>query len=91
VEYKTIHQVPNGQIGKGGSTTIHKVTWLGKGKSVFIDQKMKISHKKHLILQDCLTPIFCPCFVMQLGIILFPYYGANGWGSSPINGKIGEQ
>jgi len=28
---------------------------------------------------------------MQLGIILFPYYGANGWGSSPINGKIGEQ
>jgi len=30
VEYKSIHQVANGQIGKGGSVTIHKVTWLGK-------------------------------------------------------------
>jgi hypothetical protein len=30
VEPKNIHRVPNGQIGKGGSTTIHKVTWLGK-------------------------------------------------------------
>jgi hypothetical protein len=30
VEYKSIHRVPNGQIGKGGSATVHKVTWLGK-------------------------------------------------------------
>jgi hypothetical protein len=30
VEYKSIHRVPNGQIGKGGSATVHRVTWLGK-------------------------------------------------------------
>jgi hypothetical protein len=30
VEYKSIHRMPNGQIGKGGSATVHKVTWLGK-------------------------------------------------------------
>jgi hypothetical protein len=30
VEYKSIHRVPNGQIGRGGSATVHKVTWLGK-------------------------------------------------------------
>ncbi len=30
VEYKSIHRVPNGQIGSGGSATVHKVTWLGK-------------------------------------------------------------
>jgi hypothetical protein len=30
VGYKSIHRVPNGQIRKGGSATVHKVTWLGK-------------------------------------------------------------
>jgi hypothetical protein len=30
VEYKSIDQVLNGQIGKGGSAIVHKVTWLGK-------------------------------------------------------------
>jgi hypothetical protein len=30
VEYKSIHRVPKGQLGKGGSATVHKVTWLGK-------------------------------------------------------------
>ncbi len=30
VEYKIIHRVPNGQIGKGGSAIVQKVTWLGK-------------------------------------------------------------
>jgi len=30
VEYKSIHRVPNGQIGRGASAIVHKVTWLGK-------------------------------------------------------------
>jgi hypothetical protein len=30
VDYKSIHRLPNGQIGRGGSATVHKVTWLGK-------------------------------------------------------------
>ncbi len=30
VDYKSIDRVPNGQIGKGGFATVHKVTWLGK-------------------------------------------------------------
>ncbi|CAK9872706.1 unnamed protein product [Sphagnum jensenii] len=29
VEHKNIHRVPNGQIGRGGSATVRKVTWLG--------------------------------------------------------------
>jgi hypothetical protein len=30
VEYKSIHRVPNGLIGRGSTADLHKVTWLGK-------------------------------------------------------------
>jgi len=93
VEYKSIHRVPNGQIGRGGSATVHKVTWLGKdfAEKCFHGPENETLRKEASLLAGLSHPNVLPLFCYAKGSFLFPYYGADGWGSSPINGKIGEQ
>jgi predicted Ser/Thr protein kinase len=79
VEYKSIHRVPKGQIGKGGSATVHKVTWLGNdfAEKCFHGPKNEamqkeasllvgLSHPNILPLFCCVTRDFSCSLVMEL-------------------------
>jgi tRNA A-37 threonylcarbamoyl transferase component Bud32 len=64
VEYKSIHRVPNGQIGKGGSATVYKVTWLGNdfAEKCFHGLENEAMRKEASLLAGLSHPNILPLF-----------------------------
>jgi len=64
VEYTSIHRVPNGQIGKGSSATVHKVTWLGKdfAEKCFHGPENEAMRKEACLLAGLSHPNILPLF-----------------------------
>jgi serine/threonine protein kinase len=64
VEYKSIQRVPNGQIGKGGFATVHKVTWLGKdfAEKCLYGQENEAIRKEASLLAGLSHPNILPLF-----------------------------
>ncbi len=64
VEYKSIHRVPHGQIGKGGSATVHKVTWLGNdfAEKCFHGPENEAMQKEAFLLVGLSHPNILPLF-----------------------------
>jgi hypothetical protein len=69
VEFKSIHRVPNGQIGKGGSATVHKVTWLGKdfAEKCFHGPENDAIRKEASLLAGLSHPNILPLFCCATG------------------------
>ncbi|KAH9567479.1 hypothetical protein CY35_03G029700 [Sphagnum magellanicum] len=64
VEYKSIERVPKGRIGKGGSATVHKVTWLGNdfAEKCFHGQENEVMQKEASLLAGLSHPNILPLF-----------------------------
>jgi hypothetical protein len=64
VEPKNIHRVPNGQIGKGGSATVRKVTWLGNdfAEKCFYGRENEAMRKEASLLAGLSHPNILPLF-----------------------------
>ncbi len=64
VECKSIHRVPNGQIGEGGSATVRKVTWLGNdfAEKCFHGPENEVMRKEASILAGLSHPNILPLF-----------------------------
>jgi len=64
VECKSIHRVPNGQIGKGGSATVRKVTWLGNdfAEKCFHGPENEVMQKEASFLAGLSHPNILPLF-----------------------------
>jgi len=69
VEYKSIHRVPNGQIGRGASATVHKVTWLVKdfAKKCFHGQQNEAIRKEASLIAGLSHPNILPLFCYAIG------------------------
>jgi len=69
VEYKSIHRVPNGQIGKGTSATVHKVTWLGKdfAEKCFHGPENENTREEASLLAGLSHPNILPLFCYATG------------------------
>jgi hypothetical protein len=69
VEYKSIHRVPNGQIGKGIFSTVHKVTWLGKdfAEKCFYGPENEAIRKEASLLAGLSHPNILPLFCYATG------------------------
>ncbi|CAM6068468.1 unnamed protein product [Sphagnum tenellum] len=69
VAHKIIQRVPYGQIGKGGSTTVHKVVWLGKhfAEKCFFGPESKHFQEEASLLARLSHPNILPlfCFVTK--------------------------
>jgi serine/threonine protein kinase len=61
--------VPNGQIGRGGSTTVHKVTWLGKdfAEKCFHGPEDEDIRKEVSLLAGLSHPNILPLFCYAIG------------------------
>jgi hypothetical protein len=64
VDYKSIHRVSNGQIGKGGSATVYKVTWLGNdfAEKCFYGRENEAMRKEASLLAGLSHPNILPLF-----------------------------
>jgi len=64
VEYKSIHRVPKGQIGKGGSAIVRKVTWRGNdfAEKCFHGPENKAMQKEASLLAGLSHPNILPLF-----------------------------
>ncbi len=64
VEYKSIHRVPNGRIGEGGSATVRKVTWLGNdfAEKCFQGPENEAMRKEASLLAGLSHPNVLPLF-----------------------------
>ncbi len=69
VEYKSIHRVPNGQIGKGTSAIVHKVTWLGKdfAEKCFHGPENENTREEASLLAGLSHPNILPLFCYATG------------------------
>jgi hypothetical protein len=69
VDYKSIDRVPNGQMGRGGSATVHKVTWLGKdfAEKCFDGTENQDFQKEASLLAGLSHPNILPLFCYATG------------------------
>jgi hypothetical protein len=69
VAHESIQRAPNGQIGKGGSASVHKVVWLGKhfAEKCFFGPENKHFQEEASLLAGLSHPNILPlfCFVTR--------------------------
>jgi hypothetical protein len=66
VAHKSIQRVPHGQIGRGGSATVHKVEWLGKqfAEKCFFGPQGEHFQKEASLLAGLSHPNILPLFCL---------------------------
>jgi hypothetical protein len=70
VGYKSIQRVRNGQLGKGSSATMHKVTWLGKdfAEKCFHGPENQTFREQASLLAGLSHPNILPLFCYATGV-----------------------